>query len=277
MRRFGVGGLLAVLVLALDVVLMAGGPRIMPLDPQLQALQDRLVPPLVSTDTGHHVLGTDQLGRDVLSRIIAGARITLTISFLAATAAALAGVVLGLVAGYNDGAARHVITRLGALQLSFPFIVIAVAVLAIVDRTVSNLVVVLASWGWAPFAKVASAEVQGLRRMEFVASARAVGASPSRVLFRHVAPCVMPSVIVLWSFQLSLMIIAESGLSFLGLGVAFPQVSWGEILSSGREYLERAWWLATFPGLAIMTTVLSVNVLGDRFRDWLDPRKGFAA
>ncbi len=273
MHRIGIGGLLAVLVLSVDVLLVAGGPRIMPRDPQLQTLADRLVPPLVSTETGPHMLGTDQLGRDLLSRIIAGARITLTVSFLAASSGALVGVVLGLVAGYHGGALRHVITRLGDLQLSFPFIVIAVAVLALVDRTVPNLVIVLASWGWAPFAKVTSAEVQTLRRMDFVASAQAVGASTSRVLFRHVAPSVMPSVIVLWSFQLSLMIIAESGLSFLGLGVAFPQVSWGEILSSGREYLERAWWLATFPGLAIMMTVLSVNVLGDRFRDWLDPRK----
>jgi peptide/nickel transport system permease protein len=142
---------------------------------------------------------------------------------------------------------------------------------------VTNLVLVLASWGWAPFAKVTSAEVQVLRRTEFVLAAQALGSSAPRLLFRHVAPSVMPSVVVLWSFQLSLMIIAESGLSFLGLGVAFPQVSWGDILASGREYLERAWWLATFPGLAIMATVLSVNVLGDRFRDWLDPRKGLAS
>jgi peptide/nickel transport system permease protein len=275
--RVGPGAILAMLVLLVDAVLVVAGPLVMPRDPQLQSLKDRLLPPMAETAEGAHVLGTDQFGRDVASRLVAGARITLTVSFLAATVAAAAGVLLGLVAGVNAGAVRRVITRVGDLQLSFPFIVIAVAVLSVVERSVPNLVIVLASWGWAPFAKVTSAEVRVLRQMEFVMSARAVGAPGSRVLLRHIAPSVMPSVVVLWSFQLSLMIIAESGLSFLGLGVAFPQISWGEILASGREYLERAWWLATFPGLAIMATVLAVNVLGDRFRDWLDPRKGVAA
>ena len=274
--RIGVGGGLALLVIALDALLVAAGPLLMPIDPQVQNLPDRLLPPLATTLTGRHWLGTDQFGRDLLSRLVAGARITLVVSALAATVAAAAGVVLGLVAGYRDGAVRHLITRGGDLQLSFPFIVIAVAVLSLVDRTTWNFVLVLASWGWAPFAKVTSAEVRVLRGMEFVVSARALGAAVPRVLFRHVAPSVLPSVVVLWSFQLSLMMIAESGLSFLGLGVAFPQISWGDILSNGREYIERAWWLATFPGLAIMATVLAVNVLGDRFRDWLDPRKGLA-
>jgi peptide/nickel transport system permease protein len=276
-RRIGLGGALALLVLLVDIVFVAGGPFIMPLDPHAQSLRDRLLTPMVETESGRHLLGTDQLGRDVFSRIVAGARITLTVSFLAATVAAAVGAVLGLIAGFNNGAVRHVITRVGDLQLSFPFIVIAVAVLAVVERSLGNFVIVLASWGWAPFAKVTSAEVRVLRSMEFVVASQAMGASAPRVLFRHVAPGVLPSVVVLWSFQLALMIIAESGLSFLGLGVAFPQISWGEILSSGREYLERAWWLATFPGLAIMATVLAVNVLGDRFRDWLDPRKGLAA
>lgn len=268
---------LALAVVVLDVVVVLAGGVLMPLDPNAQSLRDRLLPPMATTAEGSHVLGTDQLGRDVLSRIMAGARITMLVAFLAATAAAVAGMLLGLVAGFSDGAARHVITRVGDLQLSFPFIVIAVAVLAIVERSVTNLVIVLASWGWAPFAKVTSTEVQVLRRMEYVVSAHALGAPLARVLFLHVAPGVLPSVVVLWSFQLSLMIIAESGLSFLGLGVSFPQVSWGDVLASGREYLERAWWLATFPGLAIMATVLAVNVLGDRFRDWLDPRKGLSS
>ena len=271
------GPTLAMTVLALDLIAVVAGSALVPIDPNAQTLRNRLLPPLTETVDGRHWLGTDQLGRDVLSRVLAGARITLFVSFLAASTAAIVGVTLGIVAGFNDGALRHVITRVGDLQLSFPFIVIAVAVLALVDRSVGNLALVLASWGWAPFAKVAATEVQVLRRTEFVLAAQALGARVSRVLFRHIAPGVLPSAVVLWSFQLSLMIIAESGLSFLGLGVAFPQVSWGDILASGREHLERAWWLATFPGLAIMATVLAVNVLGDWFRDRLDPRKGLAS
>jgi peptide/nickel transport system permease protein len=264
---------IAAAILLLVAVLGVAAPWLSPHDPAAVDIRNLLVPP-VWADGGraHYLLGTDHLGRDVFSRLAYGARVSLTVGVAAVALSGAFGVTLGLLAGYYGGWTDDVIMRLADFELAFPFILLAVAVLAVLGPGLTKVILVLGLTGWAQYCRLARAQVLGLRETEFVEAARTLGASTARILLRHILPNILAPIIVIASFSVAGVIIAEASLSFLGLGVPPAVPSWGGMLSEGRTYMERAWWLVTFPGLALMLTVLSINVLGDELRDALDPR-----
>jgi peptide/nickel transport system permease protein len=241
-------------------------------DPVQQALEYRLKAPSALGGAQAHFLGTDQLGRDVFSRVVHAARVSLTIGVVSVLLSGAIGVSLGVWAGFRGGLADEVIMRLVDIQNAFPFIVLAIAIVAVLGPKLPVLIVTLAIWGWASYARVIRAEVLALREREFLHAASAAGARDLRIIFRHILPNLIPTLIVLSTFQMAQLVVAESSLSFLGLGVQPPTPSWGNMLADGRAHLDGAWWIATFPALAIMVTVLAINVLGDAIRDLTDPR-----
>ncbi len=269
----GVGGLVGLGVLSVVVLLAAIAPLATPHSPAALNIANRLMPPAWSPGgSTQHLLGTDHLGRDVLSRLAYGARISLLVGLSAVAISGLVGVLLGLIAGYYRGWLDDAVMRLADFELAFPFILLAIAVLAVLGPGLEKVILVLGLTGWAQYCRLTRAQVLGLRETEFVEAARTIGASTSRILARHVLPNALAPVIVIASFSVASVIIAEASLSFLGLGIPPAVPSWGGMLSEGRAYIERAWWLVTFPGLALMLTVLSINVVGDALRDALDPR-----
>jgi peptide/nickel transport system permease protein len=265
--------LLGLAVIAASVLLAAIAPALAPADPVKHDLLERLTPPAwMDGGSWHHPLGTDTLGRDVVSRLLYGARVSLVVGFSAVVLAGGLGVALGLVAGYYGGRLDAVLMRLGDVQLAFPALVLAIAVLAVVGSGLGNVVLVLGVTGWVTYARIARGETLSLRHREFVEGARALGARDVAILWRHVLPNVLPSISVVATFSVARTIIAEASLSFLGLGIPPPAPSWGAMLDEGRNYLTTGWWLALFPGLAILAVVLGINVVGDWLRDTLDPR-----
>ncbi len=261
------------LIVGLVIVAALAAPQLATTDPIDQDLTVALKPPFWAGDGSlQHPLGTDHLGRDVYSRVIHGARISLTISVLAALLGALVGVAAGLVAGYVGGRVDAVIMRIVDLNLAFPLILLALAVVALLGANLKNLVIVMAITTWMIYARVVRGLTLGLRAREFVQAARALGAHDARIIARHVLPNVLPPVIVIWTLEVARVILMESALSFLGLGVPPPTPTWGRMLAEGRDYLTVAGWIAIFPGIAIMVTVLGINFLGDGLRDLLDPR-----
>jgi peptide/nickel transport system permease protein len=265
-------------VFGLTVLLLMGGaavlaPRLAPWDPGGQMLLKRLRPP-VWQERGlrEHPLGTDHLGRDILSRILYGGRISLGVGVTAMTLSALIGVTLGLLAGFFGGRADAFIMRVVDVFLAIPYILLAMGVVFALGPSLLNVILVMAVTRWVQFARIVRADVLSIREREFVAGARARGNRPLRLLLHHVLPNALTPIIVVATLELAFMIIYESALSFLGLGVQPPTPTWGWMLADGRNYIATAWWLATFPGLAIMLTVLAVNLLGDWLRDTLDPR-----
>jgi peptide/nickel transport system permease protein len=265
-------------VFGLSVLLVIGGaavlaPQLAPWDPARQMLMKRLRPPMwQERGLREHPLGTDHLGRDILSRILHGGRISLGVGLTAVTLSALIGVTLGLLAGFFGGRADALIMRVVDVFLAIPYILLAMGVVFALGPSLLNVILVMAVTRWVQFARIVRADVLSIREREFVAGARARGNRPLRLLLRHVLPNALTPIIVVATLELAFMIIYESALSFLGLGVQPPTPTWGWMLSDGRNYVATAWWLATFPGLAIMLTVLAVNLLGDWLRDTLDPR-----
>src|SRR5579872_6467404 len=260
-------------LLALIIFCAIAAPLVAPADPFNQHIENRLAPPFWEAKGSlTNILGTDQLGRDILSRIIYGARVSLGLGFLCTTLSSIIGVILGLLAGMGPPRAGDVIMRLADAQIAFPFLVLAIAVIAVFGPGFINLVIILSVFGWVHFARVVRGDVLSIKEKEFIEAARTAGLSEWRIAIRHVLPNVLSPVIVIWTFAIAQIVIVESGLSFLGLGIQPPTPSWGSMLSDGRGYLETAWWLGTFPGLAIMLTVLAVNFVGDGLRDALDPR-----
>jgi peptide/nickel transport system permease protein len=265
--------LLGLAVIALSAVLATLAPALAPADPARNDLLARLTPPAwMAGGSWQHPLGTDTLGRDVVSRLLHGARVSLIVGFSAVIVAGVLGVLLGLVSGYYGGRLDDVLMRLGDVQLAFPALVLAIAVLAVVGSGLGNVVLVLGVTGWVTYARIARGETLSLRHREFVEGARALGARDAGILWRHVLPNVLPSITVVATFSVARTIIAEASLSFLGLGIPPPAPSWGAMLDEGRNYLTTGWWLALFPGLAILAVVLGINVVGDWLRDTLDPR-----
>lgn len=247
-------------------------PSLAPHDPHGQELAARLRPPVwAATGSADHLLGTDHVGRDLLSRIIYGARVSLAVGVLAVLCSGVLGVLVGLVSGFHGGLLDRALTFLTNLTLTFPFMLLAITVIALLGAGFVNMILVLGVTGWPLYARIVRAEVLSLREREFVLAEVGLGASSGRVLFGHVFPNLQNLIIVLASVEVARMIIVESLLSYLGLGVPPPIPSWGGMLSEGQLYVFTKWWLATFPGLAIFVTVLGVNLIGDALRDLLDP------
>lgn len=267
--------LIALAVLVFMVFLAFFGPSISPRDPNRQSLIERLKPPLTADDAGvvNYPLGTDGLGRDVLSRMIYGVRISIFVGLAAVLIGGVVGSALGLIAGYFGGFVDDVIMRLADVQLAFPFILLTIMVLVVLGPGVLNLVLVLAIGQWVTYARIVRGQTIAQREKEYVEAARCLGASSLRIIVLQILPNVIAPLIVIASFNVASVILAEASLSFLGLGVPPTLPTWGGILAESRDQLlGGSWWLAVFPGVAIMITVLSLNILGDWLRDFLDPR-----
>jgi len=268
-RAVGPGGV----VVAAVVLVALLAPVLAPHSLSAFDLTHRLSPPIWDTrGDWTHPLGTDTLGRDVLSRILYGARTSLGIAGAAVLLAAALGILLGLVSGYAGAWADALIMRLAEIQLSFPYLLLAIAVMALFKPSLANLIVVLVLRSWVVYARLIRVVTLSARERDFVVAARALGGRAARILFRHIAPNVVGPSIVVSSFQLAELIIVESSLSFLGLGVQPPTPSWGGMVSEGRDYVGSAWWISALPGLAIVVTVLGANLFGDALRRSLDPR-----
>jgi peptide/nickel transport system permease protein len=269
-RRTALVGLVVVAAVVLAALL---APVLTPFDPLVQDISQRLKPPgWVSPEGRAHWLGTDHLGRDILGRILYGSRIALVVGLSAVAIAGTLGLVVGVVSGYFGGRVDDLFMRLADIQLAFPFILLALAVIGVLGPSLRNIIVVVGVSGWVVYARIVRGEVLSLREREFVQAARAVGSPPARVIVRHLVPNAFAPWLVIATLDMARVIIVESALSFLGLGIPPPTPTWGAMLADGRVYMSTAWWLATFPGLAILVTVLGINLLGDGLRDTLDPR-----
>ena len=262
-------------VAALFFVLLCAffAPRVAPRDPDEQDLTARLLPPSwQSGGTSDYLLGTDALGRDMLSRIIFGARISMIVGFAAVIVQAGVGCLLGLASGYYGGRLDSIFMRLADIQLAIPFLVLAIAVMAVLGAGLRNVILVLGISGWVIYGRVIRSEVLAIRSNEYVEATRALGSSGARIIFRHILPNVSSSLLVISTLEIARLIIAEASLSYLGLGVQPPTATWGGMVADGRNWIMTSWWISTLPGAAIFLTVLSVNVVGDFLRDLLDPR-----
>jgi peptide/nickel transport system permease protein len=259
-------------IVAVVVVCAVFAPLIARTDPNAQDLTSTLVPPMWIAGGVHaHPLGTDNLGRDVLTRIIWGARVSAIVGISVVLIGGTIGVTAGLLAGYRRGWVDAVIARITDVQLAFPLVLLAVAIVAVVGPGLWTVIAAIGLTSWVQYVRVVRAETLSLREREFVLAAQAAGATTTRVIGRHLLPNVASAAIVLGTFEIARAIVLESSLSFLGLGVPPTTPSWGGMLADGRQYLDTAWWTALFPGLAIMTAVMGVNLLGDGLRDALDP------
>lgn len=280
-NRLGVIGMAILLVVTTGAIF---APLLAPYDPVTDGdITNRLQCPWLTscpiqgTDqtvsgTRDHVLGTDQLGRDILSRIIYGARVSLIVGIAAVLLGAAFGSTMGLVSGYYGKFLDSVIMRIGDVFLAFPFLLLAIALIAVLGGGLMNVIIVLAIASWVPYARLMRGSVLSAKQQEYIIAAQAIGVRDASLLFKHLLPNVVTPIIVFGTFAVAAAIIAEAGLSFLGLGVGGGRPTWGNMLADGRSYVSTAWWLATIPGIAIMVTVLSINLIGDWLRDVLDPR-----
>jgi len=263
---------LGILVIVL-VIPAIFAPWVAPHDPFLGTLSNRLTPPVWQDGgTMEHILGTDKLGRDILSRIIYGARVSLTVSLIAIFVGGIIGTVLGLISGYFGGRTDAVIMRLVDISLSIPTILLALVLVAAVGPSFGTVITVLIVLLWARYARLTRGETLAMKERDFIARARVAGASHTRIMFKYLFPNVFNSLIVLATLQVGYVILLESTLSFLGAGLPRAEPAWGVMVADGRELIVTAWWVSMFPGLAIMLTVLSLNLLGDWLRDHLDPK-----
>ena len=258
------------------LVLLIGGlaaPLLAPYDPQEQRLEDRLRPPSWNGQAGGgYLLGTDNLGRDILSRIIYGSRISLLVGATTVILAGFIGCFLGAIAGYFGKVADEFINKITEIFLAFPFLLLAIALMAFLGQGLVNVIVALMLTRWVQYCRVVRGEVLSLKERDFVLAARALGGRDFYILLRHVVPNTLASVTVIATFAMAIVIIAEASLSFLGLGVPASIPTWGSMLAEGRSYMYRAPWLTIFPGMAIFITVFGINLLGDGLRDILDPK-----
>jgi len=269
-RRTALFGLVVVMVV---IVSALGAPWLSAYDPVEQDITNRLRPPGALDAAGRaHLLGTDHLGRDILVRMIFGARPALMVGLAAVAISGVLGMGVGLISGYFGGRIDDVFMRLADIQLAFPFILLAIAVIGVLGPSLPVIIVVIGVSSWVVYARVVRGAVLSLREREFVQAAHALGSRDGRVLVRHILPNAFTPWLVVATLDMARVIVIESALSFLGLGVQPPTPTWGGMLADGRVYISTAWWLATFPGLAILVTVLGINLFGDGLRDTLDPR-----
>jgi peptide/nickel transport system permease protein len=258
---------LGLLIVALTLGAALAGPMLTPYEPNAQQLDRRLERPTLS-----HPFGLDELGRDIFSRIVSGARISLLVGLSVVTLSSIVGVMLGAIAGYSGGRIDDVISRVMDVLMAFPGILLAIALVAVLGPSLGNVILALSVIGWVGYARLVRGQALRARELEFVQAARALGASPPRIILRHILPTTLPSVVVQGTLGMAGAIIAEAALSFLGLGVQPPTPSWGTMLDAGRSHLFDAPHLTVFPGLAIALLVLGFNFLGDGLRDRIDPR-----
>ncbi len=261
---------LAIVALVALAAILA--PWLAPYDPNAQNLVGRLKPPGTVSRSFHYWLGSDELGRDLLSRIIHGARVSLIVAFASVILSGTVGTTLGMIAGYRRGWIEVAVMRVVDVFLSIPAVLLAIITVAVLGPSLVNVVLVLALTRWPRYARVAYSQTLSIATMPYVRLAALMGASAPRVLFRHLLPNIIGAVSVVATLEFGLMVLFEAGLSFLGLGVQPPTASWGAMLSTGRNYVATAWWAATLPGLCLFVLVLAVNLTGDAVRDRLDPR-----
>jgi peptide/nickel transport system permease protein len=258
------------------LLLVVGGavfaPQITRYDPTASEVTQRLQPPSwLGAGSTAHLLGTDQLGRDVFARLVHGSRISLIVGLTTVAISAILGSGLGLIAGYYEGRLGMMLMRLADIQLAFPFLLLAIAIVAGLGVGLLNVILVLGVAGWVGFGRVARGQVLSIKEKEYVEAGRAVGASEAAIMSRHILPNLLTPIIVLATASVANNIVVEASLTFLGLGVQPDLPSWGNMLAGSRDYLNVAWWMSVFPGLALTLTVLSINLLGDWLRDYLDP------
>jgi len=267
--RWGVAGAAVFLIIVLTAVF---APWISPHDPVTVDIRHRVAPPAwMEGGAREHILGTDQIGRDLLSRVIWGGRVSLLVGVSAVLLSSTIGVLFGLAAGYFGAQMDWSIMTLINVMLTFPFVLLALAVIAVLGPSLPNMIAVLGVTGWPLYARVIRAETFALREREFVLAARALGLGHARIVFRQILPNLVSPIVVIATLQIAQVIILESFLSFLGLGVQPPTPAWGNMLGEGRVYMLDSWWIAAFPGLAIFITTLVINLMGNGLRDWLDP------
>lgn len=259
-------------IIALVVLVAIFAPWLAPYDPNQQNLLGRLKPPGTVSRSFHYWLGSDELGRDLLSRVIHGARISLMVAFASVVLSGVVGTTLGMIAGYRRGWVEIAVMRVVDVFLSIPAILLAIITVAVLGTGIVNVIMVLALTRWPRYARIAYSQALSVANMPYVRLSALMGASAPRVLFRHVLPNIVGAVSVVATLEFGLMILFEAGLSFLGLGVQPPTASWGAMLSTGRNYVATAWWVATLPGVCLFVLVLAVNLTGDAVRDRLDPR-----
>jgi peptide/nickel transport system permease protein len=263
-NRLAVVGLCVISVISLMALL---APLISPYDPNAIDVYN-----VLSSPGEKHLLGTDELGRDVLTRMLWGSRISLTVGFVAVGIAVSIGIIIGSIAGFYGGRIDNLLMRFVDIMLCFPTFFLILAVIAVVEQSISTIMIVIGFTSWMDVSRLVRAEILTLKERDFVLAARAIGADDFRVISRHILPNALSPVFVSATFGIAGAILTESGLSFLGLGVVPPDPSWGNILTSGKDNITVAWWLSVFPGLAILFTVLSYNLVGEGLRDALDPR-----
>jgi peptide/nickel transport system permease protein len=266
-RMAAIGAFL--LVVWILIALLA--PVIAPYEANEQDLYARLKPMFYSEEGKTYLLGSDHLGRDILTRLVYGARVSLLVGVSAAIFSGLLGLILGGLAGYLGGRLDEGIMGLADLQMAFPSILLALVAVAVLGQGLRNVIIVFAITGWVQYARTLRAEILSIKEREYITATKVVGGSGSRTLFRHILPNAIAPLIVIGSFQMASMITAEAALSFLGVGVPTSIPTWGNMLADGREYLYNAWWISTLPGLALMSVVLGINFLGDALRDAIDP------
>lgn len=271
LRGIPVFSALVVLLLIASAVF---APWVAPHDPGYQNFIVSLQPPVWQAEgTWSHMLGTDNLGRDILSRLIWGARLSLTIAMFAILLAGVVGIMVGLLAGYAGGLVDSLLMRIVDAFLAMPFILMALAIVAALGPNTTNIIIIMAVTNWPRYARLVRGEVLSLKHTDFVLLARVAGLPAWKIAIKHVLPNITNSILVLATLDIGRVIILESSLSFLGVGIQPPDVSWGLMLSDGRSYMGVAWWLTVMAGVAILISVLCVNVLGDWLRDRLDPRQ----
>jgi peptide/nickel transport system permease protein len=256
------------LVLAILILASVFCPLLATHDPYVQDLQNTLAPP-----SGAHFFGTDELGRDIYSRLLYGSRITLTIISLVTIVVGPIGLFVGTVAGYFGGRVDMVMMRITDIFLSFPSLILSLAFVAALGPSLNNAIIAISLTAWPPIARLARAETMTIRKADYIAAARLQGASPARIIWRSVVPMCLPSVLIRLTLNMATVILTAAGLGFLGLGAQPPMPEWGAMIATGRRYMIDSWWLVTFPGLSILAVSLAFNLLGDGLRDALDPKQ----